>query len=476
MKPGKIFLFSIILASTIVSTKAQNKVQEVKIDSLFSKWNNCKAPGYAIGITKNGKIIYQKYFGLANLEYEASINASSIFNVGSVSKEITAACIAILQFQGKLSINDTIRKYLPEMSPAYSKVTVKNLIYHTGGIRQWEMLQMLAGKNPEKDYYTNDMILEILKVQNGLNFEPGDKYQYSNGGYILLAEIIKKVSGKSLKDFAQENIFRPLKMDNTFFVDDNQQIYNNKVEGYGRNDDQTYFQYVDHNNSYGGGNLHSTIQDFSKWQLNYIDNKLAYGSDLIKLLLTQGKLNNGEIIDYGFGIEISNYKGLKCISHTGYWLGYRTRMLVIPEINYSVIFVTNIAEDIHSDSTAFEIAEAYSPEFFKNMKFVTSENKSTNDATKENPNTDYKYKPEELIQYKGLFYSSELNKVYEIKIVDGKLVLQIDADQLMLDAEEKNRFSFQKSMILSFEGADRISGFNLDVSDDARGIKFSKIK
>ncbi len=209
MTPGKIFIFIIILASSIIPSKAQNRIRENRIDSLFSKWNNSKAPGYAIGITKDGELIYQKYFGLANLAFEAPINASSIFNMASVSKEITAACIAILQFQGKLSIHDSIRKYLPEMSSAYSKVTIKNLVYHTGGIRQWEMLQMLAGKNPEKDYYSNEMILEILSIQNGLNFEPGDKYQYNNGGYILLAEIIKRVSGKSLKDFAQENYFSP---------------------------------------------------------------------------------------------------------------------------------------------------------------------------------------------------------------------------------------------------------------------------
>ena len=402
MKPGKICILTIILAITIISTKGQNRVQENRIDSLFSKWNNSKAPGYAIGITKNGELIYQKYFGLANLGFEAPISAFSIFNVGSVSKEITAACIAILQFQGKLSIDDTIRKYLPELSSAYSKVTIKNLIYHTGGIRQWEMLQMLAGKNPEKDYCTNDIILEILSIQNGLNFKPGDRYQYSNGGYLFLAEIIKSVSGKSLKDFAQENIFRPLGMNNTFFVDDNQQIYKNKVEGYGRNEDHSFFQYIDHNNSFGASNLHTTIPDFSKWQSNYVNNKLGYGSNFTKLLMTRGKLNNGEPVDYGFGVEITNYKGLNCISHTGYWLGYRTRMLVIPEINYSVIFVTNIAEDIHSDSTAFDIAEAYSPELFKKMISVTNENTPANAITTEKVQTDYKYKPEELSQYQGL--------------------------------------------------------------------------
>ena len=477
MGPCKVLFLTVISFGLLFYAKGQVTQKEKRIDRLFSTWTNTQAPGYAIGITENNKLVYQKYFGLANLQFDSPINAQSIFDVGSVSKQFTAACIAILQLQGKLSINDTIRKFLPEFSVAYSKVTISNLIYHTAGIRQWEMLEMLANKSL-KDYYTNNIILQLLKDQNGLNFEPGEKYLYSNGSYIMLAEIIKRVSGKSLKDFARENIFHPLGMNHTFFVDDKQQIIKNEVSSYGRNDDKSFFHFIDHNDAYGGSNLHTTIKDLSLWQSNFTNNKLAHGNDLIKLLLTNGRLNNGETVNYAFGIETRNYHGIKCIAHTGFISGFRTRMVIFPENNYSVTFITNIAEDIHSDSTAFDIAKAYSPQLFLN-KNGTDEIQSKNltgDTLSALHKVEYKYAQQELKQFEGLYYSSELNKVYKIKISDSALILLLDDDELTLVAQDKYKFSFQDAMILSFDISKGGSGFSLDVGDDVKGLKFAKLK
>ena len=470
------FSLTITLLSISFFSDGQSLQKGKRVDSLFSTWTNKRAPGYAIGITENNKLVYQEYFGLANLSFDAPINEQSIFDIGSVSKQFTAACIAILQFQGKLSINDPIRKYLPEFPIAYSKVTISHLIFHTAGIRQWEMLEMLANKSL-KDFYTNDIILQLLKDQNGLNFQPGEKYLYSNGGYIMLAEIIKRVSGKSLKNFAHANIFQPLGMNHTFFVDDKQQIIKNEVSSYGRNDDNSFFHFIDHNDSYGGSNLHTTISDLSLWQSNFANNKLAYGNDLIKLLLTQGKLNNGETIDYAFGIETGNYNGIPCISHTGYISGFRTRMVIFPEINYSVTFITNIAEDIHSDSTAFDIAKAYNPLYFLNKNETGKRKKnSTVDIPPAQPMMQCKYSQKELKQFEGLYYGSELNKVYKIKLSDSTLILQLDDDELSLVAKDKNRFSFQESIILSFDRTSNNSGFSLDVGEDVKGLKFIRLK
>jgi CubicO group peptidase (beta-lactamase class C family) len=472
---SRFFSLTLILLYISFFSNGQSSQKENRIDSLFATWTNERGPGYAIGITESNKLIYQKYFGLSNLPFDSPISAQSIFDVGSVSKQFTAACIAILQFQGKLSINDPIRKYLPEFPIAYSKVTISHLIYHISGIRQWEMLEMLANKSL-KDYYTNDIILQLLKDQNGLNFEPGEKYLYSNGGYIMLAEIVKRLSGKSLKEFALVNIFQPLGMNHTFFVDDKQQIIRNEVSSYGRNDDKSFFQFIDHHDDYGSSNLHTTIGDLSLWQSNFTNNKLAFGNDLLKLLLTQGKLNNGETIDYAFGIETGNYQGIRCISHTGYISGFRTRMVIFPEINYSATFITNIAEDIHSDSTAFDIAKAYRPQYFLSKNVSLERKNNTSSASIMKPEVKYQYSHQELKQFEGLYYSRELNKVYKIKISDSTLILQLDDDELTLVAKDKYRFFFQEAMIFSFDMSNNSSGFSLDVGNDVRGLKFNRLK
>lgn len=461
------FVVFVLLLNPAIRSQAQGNDT---LNRLFPQYK-AGAPGYAIGITQSGKLIYQRYEGLANVTYPTHLDSNSVFDVGSVSKQFTAACIALLQFQGKLSVDDPITKYLTDFPVVYRKVHISNLIYHTGGIRSWEMLEMLCGRNPEKGYYTNDMIISLLKKQQGLNFEPGEKYLYSNAGYILLAAIIQKVSGKSLKDFAAENIFKPLGMKHTFFVDDQQELYPHKVTGYRRNDDGTLYEVINHNNSYGGGNLHTTIGDLAKWESNYFNNRLGYGDKLIKLLLTKGKLNNGKPIGYGFGVEMEQYKDYQVISHTGYWPGFRTRMLVIPELAYAVTFITNSSDDIHTDQTAFDIAEAYSPELFKN-KMAAKTIAPTVPTVLRKP---IAFKPatkQRQAALIGTYYSTELNKAFRVISVNGKLALQIDGDTLEIKQMGAGIYTFQDAMIIKFSG----EGFSLDVGQDLRGLAFVKVK
>jgi CubicO group peptidase (beta-lactamase class C family) len=445
-----------------------------RVEALFSEWKP-DAPGYAIGITRNGKLVYQKYFGLANIEYQVPLTAESIFDGGSISKQFTAACIAILQLQGKLSIDDPITKYLKDFPTIYSHVKISNLIYHTGAIRQWEMLEMLAGRNSEKGFYTNDMIVELLKSQQGLNFKPGEKFLYSNGGYILLAEIIKRVSGQSLKDFARQYLFDPLGMTHTFFQDDQTKIYSHKVSGYLQSEDRSYYEPIDLNNSYGSGNLHCTVEDLSKWLNNYIHERLEGGEPFRRLLLTAGRLNNGESTDYGFGLELTAFKGLQTIAHNGYWPGFRSRLVGFPDLDFSVIFFTNNSDQIHSDSTAFAIAQAYAPELFRHLQDSGPALAPKMVAESKQAPAIRQYHSVPLHQFAGLYYCKDINKIYQVKVKGRQLILEIDHDDLPLKAGQSLQFSFQDMMILSFRKRAALEGFSLTVGDQVKGLYFGKI-
>jgi len=202
-----------------------------KVDELFTVWDTPDSPGCALGIIKDGKLIYKRGYGMANLEHNIPISATTVLRIGSTSKQFTAMSIALLAEQGKISLDDDIRKCLSEMPEYESPITIRHLIHHTSGIRDYLELMELAGRRDD-DYYTDDEAIDMLARQKELNFKPGDEFLYSNSGYFLLSAIAKRASGKSLREFAQENIFKPLSMNNTHFHDDHTMIVKNRAAGY----------------------------------------------------------------------------------------------------------------------------------------------------------------------------------------------------------------------------------------------------
>jgi len=202
-----------------------------KVDELFKQWDKEDSPGAAVGIFKDGRIIYARGYGMANLEYNIPITPQSVFRVGSVSKQFTAMCIALLVEQGKMSLDDDIRKYLPEMPELDTPVTIRHMVHHTSGIRGYLKLQGLAGKSGGF-FYTSQEVVDLLSRQKELNFNSGDKYSYSNSGYFLLAEIAGRASGLRTSEFAKKYIFDPLGMNSTHFHDDPKMIVKNRASGY----------------------------------------------------------------------------------------------------------------------------------------------------------------------------------------------------------------------------------------------------
>lgn len=353
-------IFSLILFLFFLSFLfADQRTNEV--DKLFAQWNKTSTPGCALAIIKDGQIIYKRGYGMAKLEDGIVMTPSKIFDIGSVSKQFTAACIAVLVEEGKISINDDIRKYIPEM-PNYEKpITISHLLHHTSGVRDYNALLSLAGFSPNSDCPTVEEALEIICKQKRLNFLPGEEFSYSNSGYFLLSCIVERVTGKSLNDFAQEHIFKPLGMTSTIFQDDHTQIIPNRATGYSAGP-KGYKIDMSNWDETGDGNVYTSVEDLFLWDQAFYSNKL--GKSLMDNLQAVGVLNDGRKLDYAFGLVIGEYKGLKTVSHGGAWAGFRAALVRFPEQKFSVICLANLSA-INPSRLCLRVADIFLADQFK---------------------------------------------------------------------------------------------------------------
>ena len=331
-----------------------------RVDKLFAQWNKSDSPGCALGIVKDGRLIYKRGYGMANLEHNIPISPQSVFNIQSISKQFTAMSILLLAKHGKISLDDEVQKYLPELPRYQSPITIRHLIHHTSGIRNFTELHELAGMRHEDVHMTDDDFLGLIGRQKELNFKPGEEYVYSNSGYFLLGLIVKRASGKSLREFAEENIFKPLGMNNTHFHDDRNLVVKNRANAYlPRSNGGFAVAIIDNNESVGPAGLLTSVEDLFLWDHNFYKNKLGGGSDLITEQLSPGKLNTGENTDYAFGLGVGEYKGLKTISHGGSGGGFTSVMIRFPEHNFSVICLCNAGYKVDPYGLANQVADIF---------------------------------------------------------------------------------------------------------------------
>ncbi len=334
---------SVFLCSISFSTRSQSLPDSVtkKIDSIFSAWNN-QTPGCAVGIVKNDSLIFAKGYGMANLEYAVPITQQTIFHMASVSKQFAAYSIVLLASQGRLKLEDDVRKYLPWFPDLKEKITIRHILNHTSGIRdQWQLLA-IAGTRLD-DVITQEHIIKILSRQQDLNFTTGEKYYYSNSGYTMAAEIVKSVTGKTLRQFADSAIFKPLGMINTHFHDDYTEVVKNRAYSYQRKNLFSFSNSILSYSTAGATSLFTNVEDLSKWVVNFYQPVSGTASD-INLLVKNGVLNNGTEIDYALGIMSDTYKGYRQYSHSGGDAGYRTYLTVFPELKMGFMIFSNLPE------------------------------------------------------------------------------------------------------------------------------------
>jgi len=341
--------------------RSEQVSQELK--DLFSKWDKPDSPGGAVAVIKDRKVILKKTFGMANLEHKISITPQTVFCLGSVSKQFTAFCAALLEFRGQLSQDDDIRIYIPEIPDYGVPITIRHLIYHMSGLRDHRMLIYLSGRETGELHGAEEVIDKVLARQKIINFNPGDKYEYSNSNYFLLAEIVNRVSGLSLRDFARKNIFEPLGMANTQYHDDYTRLIENRASSYYPDEKNSFRNYIDTFDLVGSGGVYTTLEDLILWVQNFETAKVG-GPEVIQKVLTKGKLNTGEEIDYSYGLEHGKLKGLKTIFHSGTHGGYGAMIRWFPEQRFFVICLTNF---IRLDSRYISrlIADIYLKDSFR---------------------------------------------------------------------------------------------------------------
>jgi CubicO group peptidase (beta-lactamase class C family) len=412
-----------------------------RVDSLFAEWDRADSPGCALGIIEDGQLIHKRGYGMATLEHDVPITSRTVFRIASTSKQFTATCIALLVEQGRIALDDDIRKYLPELSEYGYPITIRHLVHHTSGLRDYIELMELAGMH-DQDFYTDDEVLEMLARQKALNFAPGEEYLYSNTGYYLLGVIVRRASGQSLRAFAEENVFRPLGMANTHFHDDHTEIVPQRATGYSPNAEKGKGGYrIDETtlDIVGDGSVFTTVEDLSLWDRNFYRNRLGQGRDaLIQQILTPGTLNNGDPLNYAFGLVIGDYKGLRMISHSGGFVGFRAEMIRFPEQKLSVICLANLST-IEPTRLARQVADIYLA-----------------DQLEEGPETRFLAETWFLDDRAGVYWSATSGMVMELSLQNGKLLAEAfgesaqiapvtETDFVTVTAPFDMRISFEKT-------------------------------
>jgi CubicO group peptidase (beta-lactamase class C family) len=465
---------SSFLISISVKAQSTNDSIKSKINGLFKQFDNQNSPGAAVVIVKDGEIVYKKEFGIANLEYGIPIKSNSIFHIGSVSKQFTAFSILLLEDQGKLSLDDDIRIYLPEINEFRSKIKIRHLIHHTSGLREIEGLLQLCGISTA-DLIEEEQLMRLIIRQSDLNFNPGDELEYCNTGYILLAKIVERITDESFSQWTEKNIFKPLGMVNSQFYRDCTEIVKKRAYPYWiPADDKKLIKGILNYSYVGPTSVFTTSDDMAKWLNNFTQPKVGNEQIINKMLFETDTLNNGELLDYGYGIGVTLHKGHKVNLHSGHDAAYRAADLYFPEHNLGIAILSNFYS-INPMEYGFKIADMFLED--KTVSHQSVDNKHTAKETEFEGN--FSIQPKNLKEYEGKYFSNELQIIYDIKLQDTTLILTFWRNEdVVLTTEQNDYFTgnqwWVRKIKFSRNEKREIIGFKL-TSGRVRTLKFQKI-
>lgn len=422
-----------------------------KIDSLFSKWNNTDSPGCTVGIVRNDSLIFSKGYGMANLEYGIPNTPATIFHMASVSKQFTGYAIVLLAARGKLHLDDDVRKWLSWFPDLKEKITIRHLLNHTSGVRdQWQLLA-ISGTRLD-DVITQEHIVKILSKQQALNFRPGEKYSYSNGGYTMLAEIVKSASGQTLRAFTDSAIFKPLGMNSTHFHDNYKEIEKNRSYSYNRIDSAHFDNSVLSYSNAGATSLFTNIPDLSKWVINFYDHKAGTQKE-IDQLTQKGKLNSGKELTYALGIVVDKYKGWRQYSHSGGDAGYRTHLAVFPDLKMGFMVFSNLG-DANPGASVYAIADLFIRDSSQTREGINKEPRDSVAAIVKDTMS--------LKKFLG-YYIDETGLPFRFDIQNGKLYYHIYDEHNFLVKERNDTFSIPDAPHIKFVFGLKVKDTTVDI-------------
>jgi CubicO group peptidase (beta-lactamase class C family) len=351
---------ALLVAATLTLSSAppslaQQAVPERRVDSLFAQYAGDR-PGLAVAVVRDGRVVVARGYGLADLEHRVPITPSTVFDVASVSKQFAGLAVAMLVEQGRVRLGDDIRKYIPELADVGHTVTVEQLVHHTSGYRDWPGTLGLAGWRYD-DVISFAQILRFAAGQRTLNFVPGTEYTYSNTGYNLLAEMVRRVTGRSFREWTGETFFAPLGMTSSHFQDDHTRLVPNRAFGYARRPDGGWANSTDNLTALGSSSLFSTAEDLARWVMNFDDPKVGGPAAMRRMREVVPLAGGGENL-YAFGLAHGKYRGVATLSHSGGWAGFSTFVLHVPEKRFGVVVLANTGS-IPAGRAAHDLADLY---------------------------------------------------------------------------------------------------------------------
>ena len=437
-----------------LAAQAPIQLDTAKVDAVFKDYGTT-TPGCALGIYQRGRVRFARGYGMADLSLGVPISPTTVFDIGSTSKQFAAASIVMLANEGKLSLADDVRKYVPELPSYGTTITIDHLLRHTSGLRDYNGLLYMAGHYFE-DFTNDDDALAIIVKQRALNFEPGSRWDYSNTGFFLLSTIIKRVTNKTLAEFSKERIFTPLGMTVSHFRDDHALILANRATAYSPGGAGGFVIDMSNWDQTGDGAVNTNVLDLASWDGNFYDPRVG-GQALIDRMQQRGTLNNGDSLSYARGLFIDKYRGLRRVHHGGAWAGYRAMLMRFPDQGIAIGVTCNIA-DANTQKRATDVADVLLGGAFTEAPKAAAPAAAT---AARPPAVD-------AAPYLGLYYADALQSVAEIAQDSGRMVARFMGRSWQLGPLGGDRFG-SEGQPLEFQFSDQRRSLSVVVLGESQG-------